>query len=392
MPIDILRPEDLKELTEECEETCVSIYIPTEQLGKAVEKNPVRLKNQLAEAEEQLTDMGLRPPEAKELLEPAYQLLPDDGFWQLQSDGFGLFISSDAFRFYRLPYSFDAMTVVADRFHLKPILPVLSTGTRFFVLQLSQGEIELLQGTRYGVSEIDLEEAPDSLSQALRFEDPERKLQFHTTTQTPGGRGDRPAVFHGQGVASDDDPKQKILRYFHRVDAGVTNFLDGQDAPLVLAGVDYLHPLYQEANTYPHLVDEGIVGNPEEISPEEIHQRAWEIVHPLFLEAQEEAAAKFRQFIGSGNELGTDELAEVVPAAVYGRVHTLFVARDLQRWGTFDRETGEVQVHEEQEAEDVDLLDLAAVHTFLNSGAVYVVDAGNVPGDAPVAALLHYER
>jgi hypothetical protein len=68
------------------------------------------------------------------------------------------------------------------------------------------------------------------------------------------------------------------------------------------------------------------------------------------------------------------------------------VARDLQRWGTFDRETGEVQVHEEQEAEDVDLLDLAAVHTFLNSGAVYVVDAGNVPGDAPVAALLHYER
>jgi hypothetical protein len=392
MPIDILRPDDLKELTEECEETCVSIYIPTEQLGKAVEKNPVRLKNELAEAEDQLAALGLRPPEVQELLEPSYELIRDDGFWQLQSDGLGLFISSDSFRYYRLPYTFDPVTVVADRFHLKPLLPVISTDARFFVLHLSQGEIRLLQGTRYGVSEIDLEETPDSVSQALRFEDPERKLQFHTTTQTPGGRGDRPAVFHGQGVASDDDPKQKILRTFHRVDEGVTEFLGGEDAPLVLAGVDYLHPLYHEANTYPHLVDEGIEGNPEEMSPEEIHQRAWEIVHPLFLEAQEAAAAKFRQFIGSGNELGTDELEEIVPASVYGRIHTLFVARDFRRWGTFDRETGEVRVHEEQQAEDVDLLDLAAIHTFLNSGAVYVVDAGNVPGDAPVAALLHYSR
>lgn len=389
MPIDILTPDDLKELTEECEGTCVSIYIPTERLGKAVEKNPVRLKNELEEAEEQLVAAGLRAPEARAFLEPAYQLVPNDGFWQLQSDGMGLFISSAAFRFYRLPYDFEPVTVVADRFHLKPLLPLLSADGRFFVLQLSQEEIKLLHGTRYGVQEIDLEEAPGSLSEALRFEDPERKLQFHTTTQTPGGRGDRPAVFHGQGVASDDDPKEKILRGFHRVDEGVTEFLDGMNAPLVLAGVDYLHPIYKEANTYPHLVEDGIVGNPEEMSIEEIHQQAWTIVQPLFLETQE-AAAKVRQFLGTGNELGTDDLEEIVPAALYGRVHTLFVARGLQQWGTFDRETNEVRTHEEQQPEDIDLLDLAAVHTFLNSGAVYVVDAGNVPSDAPMAALLRY--
>ena len=390
MPIDILTPEDLKELTEECEETCVSIYIPTERLGKAVEKNPVRLKNYLEEAKEQLVARGLRAPEAREFLEPAYQLLPNNGFWQLQSDGLGLFISPDSFRFYRLPYDFEPVTVAADRFHLKPLLPLISADGRFFVLQLSQENIRLLYGTRYSVGEIDLEEAPEGLSEALRFEDPERKLQFHTATQTPGGHEDRPAVFHGQGVASDDDPKEKILRAFHRVDEGVTEFLDGLDAPLVLAGVDYLHPIYHEANSYPHLVDEGIVGNPEEMSPEELHQQAWAVVQPLFLETQEEAAAKIRQFIGTGNELASDDLEEIVPAAVYGRVHTLFVARDLQRWGVFNREANEIRTHQEQEPEDIDLLDLSAVHTFLNSGAVYVVDVGTVPADGPVVALLRY--
>ncbi|MGD1992355.1 MAG: hypothetical protein PVI59_04095 [Anaerolineae bacterium] len=390
MPIDILSPDDLEALMEKCGEKCVSIYIPTERLGRAVEKNPVRLKNELEEAEEQLIAAGVRPPEAREFLEPAYQLLPDSGFWQLQSDGLSLFISSDSFRSLRLPHAFDPVTVLADRFHLKPLLPLLNGGVRFYVLHLSQGELKLLQGTRYGVSEVDLEAAPDSLSQALRFEDPERQLQFHTTTQTPGGPGDRPAMFHGQGMASDDDPKERILRYFHRVDEGVTAFLDSQDAPLVLAGVDYLHPIYHEANSYPNLMDEGIQGNPEQMSATEIHRQAWAIVQPLFLEAQEKAAAQYRQFIGSGNELASDDVEEIVPAAVYGRVHTLFVARDLQRWGVFDSETGEVRVHEEHQPEDVDLLDLAAIHTFLNSGAVYVLDRENVPGDAPIAALLRY--
>jgi len=42
-------------------------------------------------------------------------------------------------------------------------------------------------------------------------------------------------------------------------------------APLVLAGVEYLFPIYQEANTYPDLVEEGITGNPENLKPEELH-------------------------------------------------------------------------------------------------------------------------
>jgi hypothetical protein len=158
--------------------------------------------------------------------------------------------------------------------------------------------------------------------------------------------------------------------------------------PLVLAGVDYLLSLYKEANTYPHLVDKGIEGNPEELSAEELHEHAWAIVHPLFSSAQKEAAARYRQLAGS--EQASSDLKEVVPAAYHGRVDTLFAAVGLQQWGAFDPDTNAVHLHEEAEPGDEDLLDLAAVHTLLNKGTVYAVEPEKVPDEAPLAAVLRY--
>jgi len=126
--------------------------------------------------------------------------------------------------------------------------------------------------------------------------------------------------------------KDYILRYFPQVDGGLRNLLGDEGAPLVLAGVEYLLPIYKEANSYPHLVDEGIEGNPEELSAKELHEQPWAIVHPLFLAAQKEAAAQYRHLASAGSEQASSDLKEVVPAAYHGRVETLFVAVGLQKW------------------------------------------------------------
>jgi hypothetical protein len=364
--------------------------MPTHRAGREIQQDPIRLKNLLGEAEERLLAGGLRTSKAQELLEPAEKLLQDSLFWQRQSDGLAIFLSSGEFRYYRLPFDFEELVVVTDRFHIKPLLPLLSGDGRFYVLALSQNEVRLLQGTRYSVSEVALEGAPESLAEALRYNDPEKRLQFHTSTITPGGKGERPAIFHGHGVASADDPKDYISRYFHQVDETLQDLLRDEQALLVLAGVDYLHPIYKEANAYPYVVDEGIEGNPEELSAEELHERAWAIVQPLFLAAQTEAAAQYRQLAGAGSEQASNDLKEVVPAAYHGRVETLFVAVGLQQWGTFDPETNTVRVHEEAEPGDEDLLDFAAVQALLNSGTVYAVEPEKVPDEAPLAALFRY--
>ena len=386
--MDLLTRDEVRTLIDEHEGSCISIYMPTHQVGEAIKKDPIRLRNLLREAEEGLIAGGLRTPEAQELLEPAQRLVRDGLFWQHQSDGLALFLSAAMFRRYRLPFDFKELVVVGGRFHVKPLLPLLSGDGRFYVLAISQNEVRLLQGTKHSVSEVGLEKGPANLAEALKYNDPEKRLQFHTGTRTPGGRGERPAIFHGHGVASADDPKNYILRYLRQVDEALCELLRDQQTPLVLAGVDYLLPIYKEASSYPYLVEEGIEGNPEELSAEDLHKRAWDLVYPHFQRAQEEAAALYRQW--AGTERASNDLDKVVSAAHYGRVETLFVALDIQQWGSFDPETHRVMVHRKAESGDEDLLDFAAIHTLVNGGAVYAVERKGMPDGPLLAAVFRY--
>jgi hypothetical protein len=308
-----------------------------------------------------------------------------------------LFLTEGVFRYYRLPLDFEPLVIVMGRFHLKPLLPLITSDGLFHVLAISQNEIRLLQCTRHRVGEVALGDVPDRLAEVLKWDDPERRLQFHTSTPAPGGvrvrfglRKRRPAIFHGHGVASADDPKDYIFRHFRRVDEGLKGVLGTERAPLVLAGVDYLHPIYRTANTYPHLVDEGIEGNAEELRASELHEQAWAIVEPLFVAKQQRAADRYRQLAGAGSAHASSELEEVVRAATYGRVETLFVAVGEQRWGTFDPASNEVDAHESRRPADQDLVDFAAIQTLLHGGDVYATESGDVPSGTALAATFRY--
>jgi hypothetical protein len=380
--MELLSRAELETLIEEPEGLCVSIFLPTHRAGAQTQQDPIRLKNLLGEAEERLLAKGLRTQEVAGLLEPARELLADSVFWRHQSDGLAVFLSSGVFRYYRLPLNFEDLVVVADRYNLKPLLPLLTGDGQFYVLALSQNEVRLLRATRHSVSEVELEDIPESLADTLRYDDQEKQLQFHTGTA--GGRGGRAAIFHGHGP---DDPKDDILRYFRQIDRGVQELLKGSQAPLVLVGVDYLLPIYREASRYPHTIEEGVTGNPESLRPEDLHERAWDAVRPRFSEAQQNAAARYRQLAGTGQT--SRDVREIVAAAYYGRVETLFVASGAQQWGVFDPDTGEVDLHEGLGGED--LLDFAAIQTVLQQGTVYVTHPENMPTeDATAASVFRY--
>jgi hypothetical protein len=79
-----------------------------------------------------------------------------------------------------------------------------------------------------------------------------------------------------------------------------------------------------------------------------------------------------------------------VVAAHDGRVDVLFVARGVERWGTFDRTARAVRIHDEERPGSEELLDLAAVQTLRNGGTVYAVPPTDIPGNAQAVALLRY--
>lgn len=336
-----------------------------------------------------LVEHGLTQSEAGKFLQPAQDIDHQD-FWQHQNNGLAIFVSEGVFHYYRLPLNFDELAVVTDHFHLKPLLPLLTNDGLFYILSLSQEQIKLLECTRYDVKEIELEDIPKSMDEALMYDETAKEGQFRINTSKGGTSNSfqRSGSYHGQGSPDSDDIKRDLLQFFHIVDRGIHKYLHGKKAPLVLTGVEYHFPIYREANNYPHLVEEGITGNTKIMTPEELQAEAWQIVEPIFSQAQQEAIAYYQE--SAAAQRGSTDIKEAVPAAYYGRVEQLFVAVGVQRWGNFDPQNNTIQLHSEPESGDEDLLDSAAVQTILNGGTVYAVEPDKVPEQAPLAAVFRY--
>lgn len=380
---------DLQTLIEERGDPAVTITMPTHPASDLVQQDPIRLKNLLNEAEERLVAWGLRAPAVRSLLEPMRELTISESFWEESGNGLALFRTADAFRLYRLPFDLHAEVKVSDRYHLKHLLPLLTGDGHYYILALSQNEVRMLYGTRYEIEQVELESVPPSLAEALKYDEPSRYLQWHSSTMTPMGSR-RPAMFHGHGAANATDAKDAIRRYFHKVNAGLQEMLADERAPVVLAAVEYLIPIYLEVSDYRHVLERGVTGNPEELRAHELHARAWEIVAPLFQQERHEAEERFLKLYGEGSGLASADVVEVVRAAHAQRIDTLFVADDLHRWGRFDPSSYEVELHDEEQVGDDDLLNLAAIETYLHGGAVYAVDPAEVPGGGEVAAIMRY--
>jgi len=387
--MDILTRAELEQLMHKEQQWCVSIYMPTHRTGREAQQDPIRLKNLLGEAEKRLSARGVSTRDVQKMLEPASKFLQDSYFWQHQSDGLAIFLSSNRVRRYRLPLNFEEFVAVMDHFHIKPLLPLFTGDGQFYILALSQNEVRLLNGTRYSVNEVDIGQVVGSLAEAIPSDDHQASLQLHTSGSAGGMAGDGSVTFHGQGGGSES-AKNDLLRYFRLVADGLTEFLQGDRVPLVVAGVEYLLPIYKEVNTYPNLIDMVIKGNPDLLSADELHKSAWDIIRPLFQAAQEEAVAHYQQLAGQASERVADTLEKIVPAAYHGRVETLFVAAGVQQWGVFNPVTNEIELHDQIESGDEPLLDLAAVQTYLKGGIVYAVEPEKVPGGTSAAAVLRY--
>jgi len=385
--MDVLNPTALKSLIAQQGKWCVSLYMPTHRTGREQQQNQIRLKNLLAEAEAKLLANGIRRPEVQKIMQPVEPLLWNRDFWQHQGDGLAIFLTNDFHKVYRLPAEFEELVITGTSFHIKPLLPCLGRGKRFYVLAVSLNNVRLFEGDADTISELTLS-FPTSMNDALWMDDPEKYLNLHAgSVSMSKGRGGA-GVFHGHDPHDED--KKNILRFFHSVDQGLYDLLDEKDIPMVLAGVEYLLPIFREASSFHNLLEDSIPGNPDREEFKELHERAWKIVKPIFEESQKKAVGKYEQLRGQGSELATSDLRGVVRAAAFGRIETLFVPLGAQKWGRYDAEKNKVYLAQETGLENEDLFDIAASETILNSGQVFAVLPEQMPGDGEIAAILRY--
>jgi hypothetical protein len=366
----------------------VSVFMPTHHRGGEDQQDPIRLRNLLRQAEEKLVVKGMRAAEARSMLKPVETLLTDNLFWRQQSDGLALFLDSSQYFYFRLPVILKEEVGVGERFYIKPVVSLLSDCGWFYVLAISQNEIRLLQCTAFGSTRKDTTGIPKNMEEALLYETPDNRIQYHVPAPAGGSNfGGATAIQTGEGSRPNYN-KRNIMIYLDRVSKGIKTVLKQEKAPMVLAGVEYLHSLYREANTYRNLLAEGILGNPDGVSDATLREQGWAVVRPYFDNAKRDAVAEFNKSAGTG--LTAAGPNDVIPAAYHGRVRFLFLAEQAQQWGNFRAETDTVTVHNQADPGDEDLLDLAAYQTLNHAGTIYVLKPEDVPGKAALSAILRF--
>ncbi len=384
---ELSRP-DLAELIQHSGWPSVSIFLPITRGGSDARQGPIRLRNLIRKAEDMLISKGMRRPDAAELLQPATDYIPEAfANGRRHEDGLAIFISPGQFRHYWLSLPLEETWVVADRFHVRPVLPIFHEDGHFYVLALSLNARRLFQCTESQCRELELGDAPVSLADAMKYDVNEKQMQWQTRTPPSSTGVRRSALFHGSGNEGGQAAhKKSIEQYLLQVDRGVQRLLATDRYPLVVAAVEYLQALYREITGVANLLPEGLMGNPDRLGESELRRGAWALIQPTHQQARQTVLNRYGASLKVN--MAIDRLELILPAAMAGTVDMLLVDTSRPQWGTFNRETFVMELHDKRQADDEDLVGLAVGYTLLHRGKVFPMLSSEMPDGSSVASVL----
>lgn len=387
----LLTTETIHELISAQPANAASIFLPTNRAGSEVRQNSVRLKNLVRDLDRKLDDTGLSEEEKQVFLKPVRELEDDRTFWQYQDHGLALFLSENQQFFCRLPYNPGEKVVLLDSFYIKPVLKAIFEDQFFYLLALNQKQLSLYRCSRYEMETVELKNIPLSIDEALRYDEPEKSLQYHTGDSMNGKQNAR---FHGQGAAADADWKKKsIRRFFQQLDNGLRERgyyrqMENDNAPLLLAGVEELIPIFRETGSYSTLLEEAINKNPQEFERKTLHQEAWNIMERYLQNEKQEVANRFYNARSSSRTSADTEA--VVEASANKRVDVLFVDPEESLSGVFHPEQNRVSRLVAEESRATDLINFSVLQTIRHGGRVITLDDSLSFSDGPLAALYRF--
>jgi hypothetical protein len=378
--MDLLTRNEIEGLARDTGGTHVTLCMPTHRAGPETEGDPIRWRNLLSGVEAELVETGLSRAEAQELLAEAWELQRDSLAWQHMSDGLAVFLSASGMRLYRLPVSLPELAAVGERFVLGPVLPLLGD-EHFLVLALSQRQVRVLEGSRQRVEELHLPQVPESFDEV--FEPDEPRSDSMARPVSPGRSG--PSVYYGTAGPDGTERKVEVTSFFREVADGVHDHLAGRSLTMVLAGLPESVAAYRSVNRYAHVADHAVESNPDDLSAEELHDRAWPIIQARLAEADLRTTDHLQQRLGTGK--ATTDRHEALRAAREGRVDTLLLTmRDC--WATRQPDGHVLRLAGEEPTDRCEMLDAAAAATLTTGGTVRVLD--ELPEGTDIGAVLRY--
>ena len=306
------RPSDLARLAT-LTAPVISIYMNTHAFGRESAQDGVRFSDLVDDVATSLQRDGNGG--TKRLLAPLHTLAADADFWQHQRGSLALFGNDHSWECFMLASPGVETVAIDDMPFVLPLVPHVVDVAPFLVLAISKNAVRLFECDDQGAHEDGSGRIPSSFDDALRYEDPQAQLQFHS----PGGV----SIAHGHGVG-DEVAKERLDRFLLAVDRAIIEREAAPTRPLVLAAVDSTAWRYRHVSTYPTMLDRHISGNPDRLSANDLYEQARAILQERQERAQRDDLERIRNLVGTGNiDTHTDDIAASAQA---GRIATLFLA------------------------------------------------------------------
>ncbi|MEX2672940.1 MAG: hypothetical protein WD294_12620 [Phycisphaeraceae bacterium] len=353
----------------------VSIYIPpTDNLDQADESR-IRYKNQLKAVEKAL-DAG-DPDQGQDvspMIDALRGLAGETDYWHGYRHGFVVFATPGFVRVWRVVGTVPELAVVADSFHIKPLIRLVQAARRLQVFCVSSERVALYEGDWQSLAEVPLHpDVPKNMAEAIG--------EPSHVTKTRRTRYDQ-----GETDAHDE----QLKRYFRRLDQALwEHHSERAKLPLILAALPSYQGFFRQASHNPHLLDAGIERDPfKEMDERQLGELAWQVCQPAV--KQQLDALRERYGSASGHAMASDKLKDLGPWSVFGKLETLMIRDDARLGGKLDEGTGEI-VEQSMDAPNVDdVLDDLAEKALSTGAQVLVLSPDEMPTNSAVAGICRF--
>jgi hypothetical protein len=280
--------------------------------------------------------------ELERFISPLVLLADDEKRLNKFSGDIGIFRTLTSFRVLNLPVSVQNTCIVADSFHVKPLLKWMQVDRDFLLLGVQPGVATLYQGDLYSFKVIDSVLLPDS----IRKQGAQEMMEWLNTW---------------------------ILDLTTKVSPRL--FIAGEGK---VARIVFKHLRYK--NVAPRLIWPSLVS--------EVCDEIRTIVKADARKTFERTLIEFHY--ASDVRLAKSNVFAIARAAVQGNVKKLLISEEFKIFGKLDRKNGTLSIHlKDLNHEDDDILDDLAQAVLSHGGEVIVAPQDEIPNGRPVLALVN---
>lgn len=352
---------------------CLSIAQGTHRSFPDNTQDPIRFKNMIKQLEASLAKLG-DSINKEALLAPFKNLAADTEFWKHNLDGLVVLSNATDSYVFKVQRSVKDFAVVAESWHLKPLLRNLQTADRFQVLGLSRDTAVLYEGNRYAL---------DKVATATTFPHNNENL---------GGAIDDTHVTSSKThhIERSSEVDHETENYFRAVDRAVhETYTTPSELPLILVTLPEHQGVFRRVSHNPYLLEQGVSTDPKSLEKADLLARVWQVMEPIYHQRTRNEIDRFKQAQGTG--LSQDDIEQVYVAALAGRVEHLLIDADLRIAGKLNPELERIEFlgsFDDPEADDV--IDDLAELVLRNGGRVMVLASELMPSGTGVAAIYRY--